>query len=187
MAENGHARVDQDHDQNTPDKGFWKGDIGGTLIQRIWPWADHLKAWRKAAIAFVDFCFNRQDDFRDGLIVLTHSHGGHVLVMALVILGRAFPFPVYVIDIDMPVQRPFRMPQKFYTHAVASVESWTHVFSGRGWKSKFRWLGNFFNTRRLDFGAKNIGPVTGGHSGILQSGDGDHLVQLGVIVRKYIP
>ena len=187
MVEQGHERVDQDGDPDTPDKGFWSGDIGGTLTQRLWPWSDHLHTWKKGGKQFAGFCLERQDEYQDGLVVLTHSHGGHVLVMALHILGQPFPFPVYVIDIDMPVQRGFRVPRSYYVHAVDYVTSWTHVFSGRGLGSKFRWLGNGFNTRRLDYGARNVGPVTGGHSGILNGGDGDHLDQLSVIVRGSIP
>ena len=185
MAVHGHQRVDQDRDPDTPDKGFWSGDIGGTLTQRLWPWSDHLNAWRSGGQSFQEFCMKRAEEFREGLVVLTHSHGGHVLVMALDWMGGAFPFPVYVIDIDMPVQRSFRMPRRYYDHAVASVASWVHVFSGRGWGSKFRWLGNGFGSRTLE-GAINVGPVTGGHSGIL-NGDGDHLAQLDMIVRGYIP
>ena len=187
MIEHGLVRVDQDRDPNTPDTGFWSGDIGGTLIQRIWPWSNHMASWGDGGVQFADFCLKREDDFRDGLVVITHSHGGHVLVMALNWMGGSFPFPVYVIDIDMPVQRAFRVRPILYQHAVERVESWTHVFSGRGIGSKFRWLGNGFNTRRLDYGARNVGPVTGGHSGILNGGDGDHIDQLSVIVRKSIP
>ena len=186
MIEHGHERVDQDSDPNTPDKGFWSGDIGGTLTQRLWPWSDHLKAWRFGGYHFQEFCLKRESEFRDGLIILTHSHGGHVLVMALYVLGRAFPFPVYVIDIDMPVQRKFRVRPLLYKHAVASVTEWTHVFSGRGWGSRFRWLGNSFGPRELA-GARNIGPITGGHSGILNGGDGNHLDQLNGIIARAIP
>ena len=153
MVAHGHERVDQDRDPNTPDNGFWSGDIGGTLTQRLWPWSDHLNTWRDGGAQFSDFCFKRQDEFQDGLVVLTHSHGGHVLAMAL-FMSDLFSFPIYVIDIDMPVQRGFRVDPMLYTVALKSVKSWTHVFSGRGLGSKFRWLGNAFNTRRLDYGAQ---------------------------------
>ena len=182
MAACGHARVDQDRDPDTPDKGFWSGDIGGTLTQRLWPWSDHLDAWRSGGERFQEFCIDRQDDFQDGLVILTHSHGGHVLVMALNL--RPLPFPIHVIDIDMPVQRPFRMPRRYYDQALERVESWTHVFSDRGWDSRFRWLGNAFGPRELE-GAYNVGPVTGGHSGILNGGFW-HLAQLDVIVQRGI-
>ena len=187
MDAHGHDRVDQDRDPDTPDKGFWSGDVGGTLTQRLWPWSDHLKKWREGGEQFADFCLKRQDEFRDGLVVLTHSHGGHVLVMALGGMVGPFPFPVYVVDIDMPVQRGFRVSPMRYQRAVARVNSWTHVFSGRGFGSKFRWLGNGFNTRRLDYGARNVGPVTGGHSGILNGGEGDHIDQLSKIIKGLIP
>ena len=182
----GHTRVDQDRDPDTPDKGFWSGDIGGTLTQRLWPWSDHMAAWEDGGALFADFLITRQDEFQDGLVVLTHSHGGHVLVMALALQYGAFPFPIHVIDIDMPVQRAFRVPRRYYDHAVASVTSWTHVFSGRGWGSRFRWLGNACGPRELA-GARNIGPVTGGHSGILNGGDGNHIDQLSEIVESVIP
>ena len=187
LVEHGLQRVDQDRNPDTPDKGFWSGDVGGTLTQRLWPWSDHLKKWKKGGQQFADFCLTRQDEFRNGLVVITHSHGGHVLVMAMDWMGGRFPFPVCVLDIDMPVQRKFRVRPLLYQQAVERVDSWTHVFSGRGWRSKFRWLGNAFNTRRLDYGAINIGPVSGGHSGILNGGDGNHLDQLGSIIRRVIP
>ena len=186
MVELGHQRVDQDLNPDTPDTGFWSGDVGSTLTQRIWPWCDHLKPWRDGAVQFVDFCLKRQHEFRNGLVVITHSHGGHVLVMAMDSMVGPFPFPVYVVDIDMPVQRKFRVSPMLYHRAVARVNAWTHVFSGRGWRSKFRWLGNGFNTRRLDYGARNVGPVTGGHSGILNGGGGDHIEQLPGILRSAI-
>ena len=186
MAMHDHERVDQDQDPDTPDHGFWTGDIGGTITQRLWPWSDHLEKWRDGGVQFADFCLKREAEFQDGLVVITHSHGGHVLVMAFDWMGVPFPFPVYVVDIDMPVQRAFRVPRRCYEHAVACVTSWTHVFSGRGLGSKFRWLGNGFNTRRLDYGARNIGPVTGGHSGILNGGDGDHIDQLHGILPSAI-
>ena len=182
----GHKRVDQDRDPHTPDKGFWSGDIGGTLTQRLWPWSDHLNAWRSGGEHFQEFCFKRQADFQDGLVILTHSHGGHVLVMALSGLHGGFGFPVHVVDVDMPVQREFRVPRRFYDHAVASVMTWTHAYSGRGMGSMFRWLGNGFGPRELK-GAINVGPVTGGHSGILNGGAGDHLNQLSVILMRAIP
>ena len=190
MADQGHDRVDQDRDPNTPDKGFWSGDIGGTLTQRLWPWSDHLAEWIEGGEQFNNFCIDRQAEFQDGLVVLTHSHGGHVLVMALAVRAACgygpFPFPVYVVDIDMPVQREFRIHGGHYRNAVASVASWTHVYSGRGWGSRFRWLGNACGPRELP-GARNVGPVTGGHSGILNGGVGRHIYQLRKIVWEAIP
>ena len=43
---------------------------------------------------------------------------------------------------------------------------WLRLYSERGWKSRFRWLGNRFGSRTLEVAHVNR-KVTGGHSGIL--------------------
>ena len=43
-----------------------------------------------------------------------------------------------------------------------------HLYSERGWKSRFRWLGNRFGPRTLEVANCNR-EVTGGHSGMLSN------------------
>ena len=175
MQDYGFFRVEQDRDPDTPDLGYWSGDIGGTLIQRIWPWSDHLEPWRKGGDVLRGFIDTNKNEFTDGLLIVTHSHGGHTLAMCLNRFFQITPFPIYVLDIDMPVQRGGHMSQ-LYGRAQYFTRKWTHLYSGRGWGSKFRWLGNRFGPRELS-GATNVGPIDGGHSGIL-GGKKDYITQL---------
>ena len=180
MMTEGYQRVDQDRDPNRPDKGFWSGDLGGTLTQRVWPWTDHLSAWRVAGNKVMDFLIARADDFKkDGLLIVTHSHGGHVLIEGLMTLGYVLPFLIDVIDIDMPIQRSVAYNRDKYLNAAATTH-WLHVYSGKGlrdlWRTRYRWLGNRAGSLKMPF-TLNYGPVEGGHSGILGD-DGDYIHQL---------
>ena len=173
---NGYFRVDQDRDPNRPDKGFWRGDLGGTTIQRLWPWADHLSAWQAPGDAVVDFLLKRADDFiPEGLLVVTHSHGGHLLIEGLYTRKYPLPFKLYVVDIDMPVQRPSSYDHDKYLHA-SRIAHWTHVYSGKRlrdlWKTRYRWLGNRAGPLKMPY-VYNHGPVNGGHSGVLSGSDND--------------
>ena len=71
----------------------------------------------------------------------------------------------------MPVRRDM---DDFYSLASGRCRYWMHLYSERGWKSKFRWLGSRFGPRELEVADCNI-KVTGGHSGILS--DPGHIRQ----------
>ena len=81
---------------------------------------------------------------------------------------------IRVVTVDMPVRTGkflfffSRGMDETYQDALAAVDGrWTHLYSGRGWKSRMRWLGNRFGPRTLD-GALRNRKIPGGHSGILR-------------------
>ena len=165
MRRHGYQRVEQDRDPSTPDRGFWSGDVGGLLVQRVWPWTDGHQPWKAGGRELVRFLFHRWTaEFAAGVTLIGHSHGGQVIAYALEALAYedAIP-PVRVITVDMPVRRDM---QEIYAPARRVAATWTHLYSERGLGSKFRWLGNRFGPRELDAATRNI-EVTGGHSGIL--------------------
>ena len=55
----GYARVDQNNDPTLPDPGFWSGDVGGLLIQQLFPWMSHDEVWREGAENLVQFFQDR--------------------------------------------------------------------------------------------------------------------------------
>ena len=81
---------------------------------------------------------------------------------------------IRVVTVDMPVRTGkflflfSRGMDATYQDALAAVDGrWTHLYSGRGWKSRMRWLGNRFGPRRLRGALRNC-RIPGGHSGILR-------------------
>ena len=161
----GYHRVDQDRDPNTPDKGFWSGDINGLMVQWALWWRDKHPAWKTGGEALRKYLLVRQDEFVDGGVTLImHSHAGQVGAYALD--GLPGQFPIHVITCDMPVRSDM---QDVYARATTRVASWTHLYSERGWKSRMRWLGDgqiFSNPRVLTAATRNI-EIKGGHSGYL--------------------
>ena len=83
------------------------------------------------------------------LLAVTHSHAGNILAYTLA--HSPTPIRIHVLDIDMPVQRGF-IRNGLYAMAISQVVEWRHCYSGRGWGSRFRWLGNAFGPRRLAWG-----------------------------------
>ena len=169
FVELGYHRVDQDGDPNTPDKGFWSGDINGLMLQRAMWWRDKHPAWKTGGEALRKFLHERCDEFSDGVTLILHSHGGQVGAYALAGLPEFYvrgAFPIHVITCDMPVRSDMR---KVYARASENVESWTHLYSEKGWKSRMRWMGDgriFSNPRTLSVATRNV-EVKGGHSGYL--------------------
>ena len=161
----GYQRVEQDRDPDTPDKGFWSGDINGLMLQRAMWWRDKHPAWKTGGEALRKFLLVRQDEFVDGVTLILHSHAGQVGAYALD--GLPGDFPVHVITCDMPVRSDMR---DVYARAATRVTSWTHLYSEKGfWKSRMRWLGDgqlFSNPRELPVATRNI-EIKGGHSGYL--------------------
>ena len=171
MVQHGLRRVDQDGDPQTPDRGYWSGDVGGLLLQRAWPWADAHAPWTQGAHELVTFIFQRWAEFGVGVTLVAHSHGGQVVAYALELLRHEDPLPLHVITVDMPVRRDMA---GVYARAQQAAASWTHLYSERGWKSRFRWLGNRFGPRELAGATRNI-EVAGWHSGIVS--DLQHMQQ----------
>ena len=178
----GFERVEQDRDPNTPDRGFWSGDLGGTLIQRALPWVDARAPWASGAIELGSFIERRADELRDGVLIVGHSHGGQVVTLTLadpMFAERCGNVPIHVLTIDMPVRRAMR---GVYRRAARRVASWTHLYAGWGWPSRMRVLGSVFGPRRLALpGVGNV-HIRGGHSGILV--DTEHRQQLPDILRR---
>lgn len=79
---------------------------------------------------------------------------------------------IRVVTVDMPVRTGkflffSRGMDETYQDALDAVDGrWIHLFSGRGLKSKMRWLGNRFGPRKLRGALLNC-KIPGGHSGIL--------------------
>ena len=156
----GYQRVEQDRDPRTLDRGYWSGDVNGLLIQTLWWRQRKHRAWREGAAELRRLLHARRREFAGGVTVVAHSHGGQVVAYAL---HTARPeVPISVVTVDMPIRRDMA---DVYEWAVRWSARWTHLYSGRGWASRWRWLGNRFGARRLA-GATNIG-IPGGHSGIL--------------------
>ena len=167
---NGFLRVDQDRDPNTPDRGYWSGDLNGLLVQRIWPWTDPHEDWLNGGQKLAMFILKRFNagDFKNGLVLLTHSHGGQVAAYALNTLHLHLDIPcrlrIHVIDVDMPVRRDM---EGRYATAMHRSASWTHLHSSKyGWRSRMRYFGNGWNGQELPGASRNV-PMAGGHSGIL--------------------
>ena len=157
----GYQRVEQDRDPDTPDTGFWSGDINGLMLQRALWWRDKHPAWKTGGEALRKFLLARRDEFEKGVTLILHSHAGQVGAYALA--GQPFDFPVHVITCDMPVRADMR---EVYASASTNVASWTHLYSEKGWKSRMRWLGDgqiFSNPRKLPVATRNI-EIKGGHS-----------------------
>ncbi len=177
MAEHGLLRVEQDRDPTTPDRGYWSGDVGGLLLQRAWPWKDGHAPWKQGARELIQFIFRRWTEFAGGVTLVAHSHGGQVVAYAVEALRYEQPMPLHIITVDMPVRRDMA---PVYADACA-CSRWTHLYSERGWRSRFRWLGNRFGPRELKGATGNL-EVTGGHSGILS--DPVHMQQwLAILTR----
>ena len=171
LVRHGYQRVEQDGDPERPDRGYWSGDVNGLLIQGVWRWvwirARH-PAWRTGGETLRQFLRVRMRELgaAGGVTIVAHSHGGQVLAYAVAALTahtRAALGPIHVITVDMPVRRDMAAP---YELARQHCASWTHLYSQRGWQSRFRWLGNRFGSRTLAVADRNI-EVTGGHSGVL--------------------
>ena len=171
VADHGLVRVEQDRDPETPDRGYWSGDVGGLLLQRAWPWADAHAPWKQGARELVTFLARRWAEFGGGVTLVAHSHGGQVVAYAVEALRYEEPVPVHVITVDMPVRRDMA---PVYGEAQQAAATWTHLYSERGWRSRFRWLGNRFGPRELTGATRNL-EVAGGHSGILS--DTKHMQQ----------
>ena len=178
MAHHGFMRVEQDRDPTTPDRGYWSGDVGGLLLQRAWPWTDGHAPWTQGARELIQFLCRRWTEFAGGVTLVAHSHGGQVVAYAVEALGYEQPVPVHIITVDMPVRRDM-VP--VYEEARRVAATWTHLYSERGWRSRFRWLGNRFGPRELDVADRNM-EVSGGHSGILS--DPRHMEQWPAVLAR---
>ena len=164
----GYQRVDQNGDPNKPDRGYWSGEINGLMLQRFFWWRNNHPAWKTGGETLRKFLLSRGKDFENGVTLFLHSHGGQVGAYALekLTLSIARQIPIHVVTCDMPVRKDMR---EVYLSAAEKVETWRHLYSERGWKSKMRWLGDgqiFYNPRVLSVANVNI-EVKGGHSGYL--------------------
>ena len=189
MVESGHERHDQNDDRLKRDPGYWSGDIAFMMLQRFSPWHDHLAAAKAALPIVVAECLEVARRGVLNLLAVTHSHAGNILAYCLpsvsVELSRAdLRMHIHVLDIDMPVKRRF-VRRGMYAEALRNVEQWQHCYSGRGWGSKFRWLGNAFGPRRLP-GAGNI-EIPGGHSGVLDAGQPHILTIPRILETMHLP
>ncbi len=177
----GYARVDQNNDPARPDAGFWSGDVGGLLIQQLSPWMSHDEVWREGAENLVRFFHARRRELVDceEVAIIAHSHGGQVVSFALQTMrdngkhSTVLP-KIRVVTVDMPVRTGrflfffSRGMDETYQDALTAVDGrWTHLYSGRGLKSRMRWLGNRFGPRRLRGALLNC-QIPGGHSGVLR-------------------
>ena len=144
--------------------------------------ADRHPAWRTGAETLRGFLRGRRRELHEagGVTIVAHSHGGQVLAYALAEM-HADVCPVHVVTVDMPVRRDMDV---IYGRAAARCHQWVHLYSERGWKSRFRWLGNRFGSRTLDVAHRNR-KVSGGHSGILD--DAGHMDQWDEILSNLTP
>ena len=164
LTAHGYERVEQDRDPERPDDGYWSGAVNGLLIQRAAWWRDRHPAWRTGAETLRGFLRARRAELQaaGGVTLVAHSHGGQVLAYALA--GMQAPVcPLRVVTVDMPVRRDMA---EVYLAASVRCGHWLHLYSERGWQSRFRWLGNRFGSRTLEVAHVNR-KVTGGHSGVL--------------------
>ena len=165
LATLGYQRVDQNGDLYKPDVGFWSGDINGLMLQRAMWWRDTHPAWKTGGETLRAFLLSQARlSSSDGVTLILHSHAGQVGAYALD--GLSGQFPIHVITCDMPVRSDMR---EVYASASTRVESWTHLYSEKGWKARMRWLGDgqlFSNPRLLSVATRNI-EMKGWHSGCL--------------------
>ena len=164
----GYQRVEQDGDPSKPDKGFWSGNINGLMIQRFFWWRDNHPAWKTGGETLRKFLLSKSKDLEDGVTLFLHSHAGQVGSYALagLSLDIAKQIPIHVVTCDMPVRKDM---QDVYLAAVEKVQTWKHLYSERGWKSRMRWLGDgqlFSNPRILCVADTNT-EVKGWHSKFL--------------------
>ena len=180
VADHGFMRVEQDRDPDQPDRGFWSGTVNGLLLQTFWRRSRRHRAWCDGAQQLQMFLMRRHAEFAaaDGLTLIAHSHGGQVLAYALA-RDPDYP-PVTVVTVDMPVRRDM---EAVYEQARKRpcVRRWVHLYSGRGWSSRFRWLGSRLGPRTLAVADENVA-IEGGHSGILS--DAAHMQQWPAILAR---
>ena len=197
MASCGFTRHEQDDDPLTRDVGYWTGEMGGLYLNRFLTGKGRTKAWKLAAVTVCYALLRMESEIRgEGVLIVPHSHAGHVAMFGLAMLARhakgKWTYPVYVLDVDMPIRDTRR---KDYDAGLAAVSEsggqWLHCYSGNGLSSWARWSGSrrkvwgipvpFFGRHKLD-GATNT-KIEGGHSGILH---GDGLRQLpGVLASVF--
>ena len=176
MVEHGYTRVDQNHDPNVPDDGFWSGDVEGLLLHGIFGfWRKKHHDWWEGGRELARFLRKRYGELKDAKAVLlvAHSHGGQVVAYALQALkGQEMNLDNFcVITVDMPVRSGRllgiipRGMDKTYENAARVVGCrWIHLYNGV-W-AKWRLLGSRFGPRKFEFAYWNR-EVDGSHSGIL--------------------
>lgn len=172
MRDAGFARVDQNRDPMKPDKGYWSGDLGGTLVQWALPWVDQRAPWTDGAADLARFLLDREDELQKarGVLLMAHSHGGQVVALCLSqYLDSQFQVPIHVLTVDTPLRRGMRST---YRAAVRRSASWTHLYTGWKWGARMRVLGSRFNGPRLIVpGPEGMRvanyALQGGHSGVL--------------------
>ena len=173
MAGHGYERVEQDRDPHRPDDGYWSGAVNGLLIQWFAWWRDRHPAWRTGAETLRAFLRGRRRELDEagGVTIVAHSHGGQVIAYALAEMHAST-------SVRSTSSRSTCRSDGTWTASTAGPRArchhWVHLYSERGWKSRFRWLGNRFGPRTLDVARRNR-KVTGGHSGILD--DAGHIGQ----------
>ena len=165
----GWTRVNQD-DAASPDPGFWSGDLGGLIVQRLWQ--NPRKPWLKCARELTKFIRKRKHRFGsyEEVVIIAHSHGGQGVALALkkFLKDDEVPSNLRVITVDMPVRRQLKV---VYQDAIRKVGGrWHHLFSEPSWRrpyaTRWRWLGSRFGPRQLEDAARNT-EIPGGHAGIL--------------------
>ena len=182
----GWARVEQDRDPETPDRGFWSGDLGGLIVQDWWGLLttgkprQGRKAWIAAAKDLADFLIGRLPEWKGcHVTVIAHSHAGQIAALAFsfyhfknfyenhinkVLLTDASPPIFHLVTVDMPVRKKMA---PVYREATAGrvLSMWTHLHSGR-W-DRMRLFGSRFGPLEVAAADMNI-PILGGHSGVLE-------------------
>ena len=180
-------RVEQDRDPDTPDKGYWGGELKGLIAQdfvdRVRGWfgmEPRYGKWKDDIAELSQLIVERWQEWQDAgdqITIVAHSHGGAVVARVLEKLhndalkgiqsGDPNTVPIRfsnirLVTVDMPVRRKL---YPVYKAAASQVSTWTHLYS------------NWYNWTRLG-GARLIGPcrcpfatrnmqIRGGHGGAL--------------------
>ena len=141
-----------------PDPGYWSGNLGGTLTQKIV--GKSRDVWESGGHDLARFIRQRYDQFKkeESITIIAHSHGGQVVAFALQLLLKAegpnVLFNSRVVTVDMPVRAgkilgviPRGMDRVYAAALTAVAGRWTHLYSERlwaFWKTWPRWYGSYF-------------------------------------------
>lgn len=165
-------RVEQNNDPNTPDPGYWSGDLAGLLYQSLWTWVQSFSRqdphpWDIGAHALATLIQSRAEKWQkqgDSLIIIAHSHGGQVACLALKQMARkSLGFPIHLITVDMPVRCGWFLPDmcEAYEATRRHVDQWTHLYSDR--MNPYRAVGSRFGPLKCKQANDNI-RMRGGHT-----------------------
>ena len=144
----------------------WSSDVGGIGFGD-----EDLATWAAAGKNLFWFCVPpRCPDQRvpgDELIVIAHSHGGQVAIMA-----AAFGLKIaHLITVAAPIRKDV---QPYAQRALDNIGEWTHIHSDSS--DKWQWFGSLFDGRWGIYRAqpladRNVAIPKVGHSEILRKPD----------------